>query len=561
MNKLSPQAPLDENSEDTVPLTNYVLVLVAWWREIVLGTFLVAIGCGIALLAVRTFLPRYDASSYVTILRVTSNVAIDKRFSTGATADDQASSRRRGLTERNARRAGLVGLVRSGNVARAVAERLSGKLDKKYVSAARLLERIDAELVTVGTLSMRNSSDLIRITARADSPEASAFIADAWAEEYVDEVNRLYRHTPANQLELILTEMQRTQEAYDVAQKELETFLVNSNVEKLNSILVSKQEAATHLHAFQRETFKKALFSREQNLERRTYAVNLSTEAERERLETSYALRKEAGRLLENAVDFRAQIEAEETENPISDLLPLIMLKASVYTPSNDLSKSLEIDFGDLTQSPVDNASILAEIDQLILILKNRIEAHTSSITTQSEKLLNFAESDIGRMFEDGSGNRIGHDNGSPSSRGSSWLLRRAGFIVTENSSAPFQDIIDDLEDQIQSLKAEIETANATRENLVQNRDVHRATLETLRNEVAELKLAMAAFTSEVRVASLALVPAAPTYPSMWLISGLGWVAGLVATVSLAFSLNFAQIPPPLGKRRAARPGRTRVAG
>lgn len=561
MNKLDPQTPLGGDSEDIVPLTNYVLVLVAWWREIVLGTFLVAIGCGILMLVIRTLLPRYETSSYVTILRVTSNVAIDKRFSTGATADDQAYSRRRGLTEKNARRAGLVGLVRSGNVARAVAERLSGKLDKKYVSATRLLERIDAELVTVGTLSMRNSSDLIRITARADSPEASAFIADAWAEEYVDEVNRLYRHTPANQLELILTEMQRTQEAHDVAQKELETFLVNSNVEKLNSILVTKQEAATHLHGFQRETFKKALFSREQNLERRTYAVNLSTEAERGRLENSYTLKKEAERLLENAVDFRAQVEAGEIEGPISNLFPLIMLKASVYTPSNNLSKSLEINFGDLAQSRVDNASILVDIDRLILILKNRIEAHSSSIATQSQKLLNFAESDIGKMFEDGTGNYIGRDNGPPSLGGASWLLRRAGFIVAENSSAPFQSIIDDLEDQIQALKAEIETANATRENLVQNRDVHRATLETLRNEVAELKLAMAAFTSEVRVASLALVPVAPAYPSMWLISGLGWVAGLVATVSLAFSLNFAQIPPPLGKWRAARPGRTRVAG
>lgn len=561
MNKLSPQAPLDENSEDTVPLTNYVLVLVAWWREIVLGTFLVAIGCGIALLAVRTFLPRYDASSYVTILRVTSNVAIDKRFSTGATADDQASSRRRGIRERNARRAGLVGLIRSGNVARAVAERLSGKLDKKYVSAARLLERIDAELVTVGTLSMRNSSDLIRITARADSPKASAFIADAWAEEYVDEVNRLYRHTPANQLELILTEMQRTQETYDVAQKELETFLVSSNVEKLNSILATKQEAVSHLHALQRDTFKKALFSREQNLERRTYAINLRTAAEREKLEDSYATRKEAERLLQNAIDFRTQIEEGRETSPVSNLLPSIMLKASVYTPSNDLSKSLEINLGDLTQGPVDKASFLADIDKLILILKDRIEAHSSSITEQSRMLLNLNESDIGRMFENETEDYPGHNNGSPGSRENSWLLRRAGFIVADESMGPFQGVIDDLEDQIQSLKAEIETANATRENLVQNRNVQRATLETLQNEIAELKLAMAAFTSEVRVASLALVPVAPAYPSMWLISGLGWVAGLVATVSLAFSLNFGQIPPPLGKWRAARPGRTRVAG
>ena len=562
MSELASQTPLDGDSEDIVHPTNYVLVLTAWWREVVLGTFLVAIGCGILMLAVQTLLPRYEASSYVTILRVTSNVAIDKRFSTGATTDDQASWRRRGILARNSRRAGLVGLVKSGNVARAVAEDLSEKLGEKKVSAAQLLETVDAELVTVGTLSMRNTSDLIRITARADSPEKSAFIADAWAEEYVNHVNQLYRHTPANQLTLILTEMKRTQETYDAVQKELETFLINSNVEKLNALLTTKQEAVSHLHSLQREAFKKALFSAEQDLERRTYAVDLMISSERDRLAETHARKRDLETLLTMAEDFRVQIKNGGIESGASNTLTLTLLKAAAYAPSNNLfSKSLEIDLAEALRTENDRrTALLTDLEAMISIVENRIEILDTSIVSQGDSLYRFNNRSRSPSLFTEVRSIAKTNSGRPTRKEDQDLAQQIDFVVNEAEGAPFKKPIDKLQYQIQLLKAEIETANSKRDALVQNRDVQQAALATLQNEIAELKLAMAAFTSEVRIAASALVPIDPAYPSAWLIAGLGGIAGLLATVGLAFSLNFGGSPPLLREWSATRPGRTRGA-
>lgn len=555
MDELNPQTPVDGDSEGAVPLTNYGAVLVSWWREIILGSCLVAIGCGILMLAVRTLLPRYEASSDITILRVTSNIAVDTQFSTGATTDEQAFWRRRGgHQERIDRRAALVGLVRSGNVARAVAERLSGRLGKKNVSAARLLEKIDAELVTIGTLSMRNSSDLIRITATADSPEEVALIADIWAEEYVDDANRLYRYTPANQLDLIEAEMKRTQESYEVAQKKLQTFIINSNIDKLNSVLLTKQEAVNHLHNVERSMFKRALFSIEKDLERQSDSIDLFVVSEREKLSENYQRQRNLKNLLARVKDLRVQVEKGTQESISTNMLPIMLLKTAVYNPDMSLVKTLEIDPGAIPS--LSRTNFLAELDTLAFVLENRIQSIGSIIQKDSQLLLVPRDPD--------SQNRLAplpsDDVSSPNGKLLEADLREKieTVVKEEGGSFIFDRTIDRLETQIQRLKAEIETANTTRENLVQNRDVVQKALGILQNEVIELKLAMAAATSEVRIASQALVPEYPAYPSVLLVACLGWVAGLPAVVCLVFSLNFRGIPPLLEKRGATSPGRTR---
>ena len=555
MDELNPQTPVDGDSEGAVPLTNYGAVLVSWWREIVLGSCLVAIGCGTLMLAVRTLLPRYEASSDITILRVTSNVAVDKQFSTGATTDEQAFWRRRGgHQERIDRRAALVGLVRSGNVARAVAERLSGRLGKKNVSAARLLEKIDAELVTIGTLSMRNSSDLIRITATADSPEEVALIADVWAEEYVDDANRLYRYTPANQLDLIMAEMKRTQESYEVAQKELQTFIINSNIDKLNSLLLTKQEAVNHLHSVERNMFKRALFSIEKDLERQSDSVGLYVTSERDKLSENYQRQRKLKNILARVKDLRVQVEKGAQESIPTNMLPIMLLKTAIYNSDTSLVKTLEISLDDIPS--LSKTNFLAELDTLTSILENRIQSIGSIIQKDSQLLLIPRNLDSQNRPASPSSNYAGSANGRLLEAG---LQKKIETVVKEEGSAfIFDQAIDQLETQIQRLKAEIETTNTTRETLVENRDVVRTALGILKNEVIELKLAMAASTSEVRVASQALVPEYPAYPSVLLVACLGWVAGLPAVVCLVFSLNFRGIPPLLEKRGATSPGRTR---
>ena len=84
--------------------------------------------------------------------------------------------------------AALLGLVHQGEVARIVRERLDERL--AGTSAVDLLGMIAGDFVTYRGRAL---SDLIRISARAPTPQDAADLATIWAEEYVASVNRMQR--------------------------------------------------------------------------------------------------------------------------------------------------------------------------------------------------------------------------------------------------------------------------------------------------------------------------------------------------------------------------------
>lgn len=548
MNNRLPRTSPDQDSESTISPISYVLVLGAWWREITLGTLLVAIGCVASMQAIRILLPQYETWADVALLPVASSIAIDTTYRTGVTADDQAPRRRR-ISDKNARRAAFVGLAKSGSVAKAATDRLRGKLYEKDISASTLLERIDAELVTVGPLSLRNTSDLIRITARDDSPEKAAALASAWGEVFVAQVNRLYKGAPENQLATILAEEKRTQKAYDIAQERLEMFLISSNAENLESSLRTVQEALSSLYALKQERFKNIILSKEQDLQRQSQAVNLLVETQYNKLAETYALQRNLERVLMNAADLRGQIEREEGKNSPSNFIPFLLLKTEAYASSARLPESLDISIDDLAQVATHQTDILADVEKLISTLQNRLNQINTSIESQSQILASGKGLDI----LDVRGASIPHPTGNSDYYDID--IKSAEVILDGGGdSVALDTMIKRLEKQVQSMKGEIETVKAMQNSLTQNRDVQQAALRSLQNEAVELKLAMAAFTSEVRLASRALVPTRSIYPSVLLTASLGGTAGLLAMLPLVFSFNFRGIPPFLERWRATRP-------
>ena len=547
MNETGMEASLDREWEN-VSLGRYVLVLVSWWREIGLGAVLTAVGSGALILALQVILPIYETSSDVAIVRMTSSVALDKKFSTGATTDDAKLFRMR-QREAVARRAALLGLVKSGNVAQAVIGRLSEQLDEEEAHASRLIEEIDANLVAVGTLSPRNGSNLIRITASADSPEKATAIANAWAEEYVDHVNRLYRHTPSNQLDSIVAEMERTQKAHDAAQKKVETFIANSNVGSLNRWIEAKQKVVVSLRSLWNDMVDVQTLTMRKFQENKTETVRLLIESREDTLYENYAIRRKLQNLLMNAMDIRSQIERGSQTSIASSALALMMLKAEAYASSARLMGALEINFDDVVGNNGDVTDQLTDVNALIAVLQDRAEKIDLDIE-KYEKLLS------------GHINNVNNNNNNNNNESSLLSLEdmETSFTV-EDSNDPLARLINKLEREIQHLEAEREAMNATLAVIVQNRDVHRSALETLGNEIVELKLAMSAVTSEVRLASRALVPVDTAYPSTPLIAVLGGIVGLLAAVCLAFFANSEGVRPLLEKRRTARSDQNRDAG
>lgn len=213
------------------PLWKYLLVLTAWWREIVVGAALFTVLVSGAAWAVRLILPTYETFADVTIVGATANRSLDDAPSVS------------GLNQRDRmapRRAALAGLVHNTSVARKVIERLRGQLDEEEAREAVLLERIAAEIFMTRNVNRREGSDLIRITARADSPEKTAAIANAWSEEYVIHVNRLYEPARESLMAAITEELKRAREDYHAAQSDLETFMAGNNLDRLNRLIEAK---------------------------------------------------------------------------------------------------------------------------------------------------------------------------------------------------------------------------------------------------------------------------------------------------------------------------------
>ena len=555
MNNHPPRITHDQDSESIISPIRYVLVLGAWWREITLGTLLVAIGCVVSMQAIRILLPQYETWADVALLPVASSIAIDTTYTTGVTGDDRGGRWRR-TQDKNARRAAFVALVRSGSVAQATADRLRGKVYEKDISAATLLERVDAKLATVGPLSLRNTSDLIRITARDDSPEKAAALATAWAEVLVDQVNRLYKGAPENQLTTILAEEKRTQEAYDVAQKKLEEFLVSSDAENLESTLRTVQEALASLYALKQERFKNILLSKEQDLQRQSQAVSLLVETQYNKLAETYALQRNLERVLMNAVDLRNQIEKEGRKNTPSNFLPLLLIKTEAYASSTRLPESLDISIDDFAQVAAHENDFFADIEGIISTLQDRLDSINTSIDSQTEVLASGSSIEtLGESNDDTAALLGDKDFYDIDVRSTEIILNGGG------DGFALDTMIKDMEKNVQMMKGGIETEKAKQMSLTQNRDVQQAALRSLQNEAVELKLSMAAFTSEVRLASSALVPTRSIYPSVLLTASLGGTAGLLAMLPLVFSLNFRGIPPFLERWRATRPKQNKDGG
>jgi len=234
-------APADRwEADDEIDLRKYIDILLKRWREILFFTVLIVILAAAAVLALRAMEPpMYEAGANVAIVRTQTDVNFDDRFTTSSD-----SNRTQDVTSR---RAALVGLAKSGTIAEAVIADLGDQLDERQRDPARLLRRIDASLSTQN--GRTGQSDLIEITASADSPEVAAAIANSWAKHYVQEVNRIYGQVPDEMMASVEQELSQAQTKYGEAQSNLEGFLATTPLNTLRRQATETQESIRILQA------------------------------------------------------------------------------------------------------------------------------------------------------------------------------------------------------------------------------------------------------------------------------------------------------------------------
>ena len=157
--------------------------------------------------------PVYESTATAAIVRTSTDVRFDERFTTSS---DQPN------LDVNSRRAALIGLVQSGSIAQQVIDELGDQLPSELRDPAVLLKTVSGGMATVG--SRAGQSDLINITVRAQSPKMAAAIANAWAKTYVQQVNSVYGQVPDDMLGSVEAQLVQAQDTYAKAQADLEGY-------------------------------------------------------------------------------------------------------------------------------------------------------------------------------------------------------------------------------------------------------------------------------------------------------------------------------------------------
>lgn len=224
-------------SGDFLDINRHVRTLLARWKAIALGTVLCAVLAGVGAEVLSNARPEYRAT--VDVICFPEEVLY---------VHDQPAEPPRRITA-------FVGLVRQGSVATAVRERLGEALPG--ASAANLLSRVRAELVPY----QGRSSDLIRITTMASTPQLATRLGDLWAEEFAKHVNRVYAPVPPAAFSAIEAELEAAEAALAEAQGRLEAFLRDDNPAALEQEMEAYSALAAQLREMRSPSYNEALRS------------------------------------------------------------------------------------------------------------------------------------------------------------------------------------------------------------------------------------------------------------------------------------------------------------
>ena len=504
--------------DDVIDFRTTIFVLIAWWREIVLGVFLAAIMGGAVIAALGAVLPRYEASISVVPIYDTTRSEYNP--------DGQTSA--------------LLGIVHHEFVAKRVLERLrlDGSLEDERYTADMLLKAISAKQGVAAHHARGNQGNLIRIDAEADSPKKAAAIVSAWAEEYVIEMNRLYAQEPSATIDEIRLEIDRATDSLEDAQRGLEQMGKRNNIDRLKRQIQRNRRNIRKLHDI-RNRIVAALLDRH-------------VDSQFDLLDQYYDIRLRLNELLGVAESLRAQIEGGSEAGAASNELAIMLFKVHAYTVTGDLPNKLEIDFGNTRTAHANVADQSADMDAVIAALRDRIDRVNQDIARQSHslstRLLNIGEAEGGDLPIQ---SREEKAQGAPDFSSRSLLRLPEPKDYSDMDEGSFMRHLEDMEDRTRLLEVQLEAERFNKNRLEQVRNRRHSYLEDLRSEYDKMALQSTIGRPLLRLESSIATEGESLWPSPVLVAAVGGVAGLLVIVLFVFSANALGVQPFLGKPRA----------
>jgi capsular polysaccharide biosynthesis protein len=622
MSSIAPQAPPQNarpmDDDDSIDLRPFILILVAWWREILFLALAVPLLVGSVLWFQRyTSEPRYRARAMVIIARVTNDVNLAQSFQTSLDNGGQQP----------ARRAAYLALATSSAIAEQVVAELGESLESEELNnPAALARRVQAEFKEVES-GPTTRSDIIEISMLSRNPELAAAIANSWARHYINHINSLYGQVPVDIVEGVRAESAAAESEYLAAQQAYEAFLATSQIDQLAIEIESVQQLIKTLYTEQNLligqflTAKQDLFKQyvEAEMKNRRLALEQEQQTKSELLKAymhadlnsklaifnsqanerinalsdSYAAKRHTTELLRTARSLQTQIRAAGDAGISSNALAILLLKARMVEtitpmaanilpattqpgnpqlanpqlansqlanpqpanpqPVNTLPATLQLSVDALAAGEEISAETqLADLAALVAALEAQLTELDTIITEQSALLFNNAEylylggpraeddalytttlEQYATLFQLDELAMLGQMENPP-------LAAAVTQPDDSTLTAPYSEMIEQLEAKMQALRTQFAHQTAQNEKLLQKRDQAKNASNTLTGKLVELTVQRTVSNREVSLGSPAVLPDRPVpNTGLMLQVAVAAFAGLFIAVVLAFALHY----------------------
>ena len=171
---------MDENDSLLIDIGKMVEILLRQWRIVVVSTILCALVAGL----VTFSLPKnYKASALIASTHISASASFGSNIQT-VTEEQLMASVSAASADQKTRLGSFVQLIKNPAIAQKILTEFKGRLPGNIANTDDLLQTVSGNLV--------NNSDLIQISVVMNDPKLTADIANAWGEEFVNEVNQIY---------------------------------------------------------------------------------------------------------------------------------------------------------------------------------------------------------------------------------------------------------------------------------------------------------------------------------------------------------------------------------
>ncbi|MFP4394981.1 MAG: GumC family protein [Anaerolineales bacterium] len=536
--------------EEEIDLTIYIDILLRWWWLIGLAAILVG---GSAYVVSSLMTPTYEASAGVVLLKSKVEVSFGSGIESLTEEDLMFNSQVQGssaLIDRTARRLNtLTGMVKDGAIASQVAEALAGVLEPEELEPGVLSAKVKGELYSP---EGGGESNTIQIIVSDEDPETAALIANAWAEAFEQHINMIYGVDAALPFEDIQSQVDNAKVAYDTAQAAWVEFLTEEDrIGELQRQVAEQEELLAKLRAGRQDSVVE-IVTRQAEVQKRLFDVSVGSEINfnlltfEKRLgemldeyRNAYERKQRFETLLYEAGVIREQLVSGDDISARTMGLSIYTFKQKVLAAGGLPVESLELQATSLEEVltvGLSREEQLADLENLIAMMEADVavqeaiieQYETALAQNQSYEFLQTLTPDYLDMTDSESEKALG--------RTADWkgLLTYSDILET-----PFTQEIDQLEQEVRLLRAEVVRLQDLKEERQKERSLAWQTYSNLLSKKQEIDVAQATGSTEVRFASTAVPPRSPVGPRKMMNTAVGLAIGLMMGVFGAFLFDY----------------------